>query len=83
MPPGELAVPFIRIMSWAGTKLSRENPTLVLDTSKLSCSVISQRKCQVVSGIHRPGSQREVQARGRHDELYNMLKVKHKHNWHY
>ena len=30
-----------------------------------------------------PGSQREVQARGRHGELYNVLKVRHKHNWHY
>ena len=83
MHSGELVVPFIRITSWPSTKLSRENLTLVLDLSKLSCSAISQRKCQVGSGIHRPGSQREVQARGRHDELYNMIKVRHKHNWHY
>lgn len=80
---GKLVVPFIRIMSWPSTKLLRENLTFVLDLSKLNSSVISQRKCQVGSRIHRPGSQREVQARGRHDELYNVLKVRHKHNWHY
>ena len=71
------------IMSRASTRLSREKPTLVLDTSGLSCSGTSQRKCQAGSGIPRPGSQREVQARGRHDELYGRLKVKHEHNWHY
>ena len=54
-----------------------------LDTSGLSCSGTPQRKCQAGSGIPRPGSQREVQARGRHDELYSRLKVKHEHNWHY
>ena len=78
-----LVVPVIGIMNQASTRLSREKSTLVSDPSEMSCSGTSQRKCQAGSGIHGPGSQREVQARGRHDELYSGLKVKHEHNWHY
>lgn len=78
-----LVAPVIGTVSWASTRLSGEKLALVLDTSGLRCSGISQRKCQAASGIRRPGSQREVQARGRHDELLSRLKVKHEHNWHY